>query len=97
MGGTNTETINGLRLHISNGDVHIHDDKKSLKFKKDQKDFKDCIYEAFDNLDEEDGIYKITAECGSDLNIVKEDKIFSMFLSDNISIKSKLKSFLKGC
>ena len=97
MGGTNSETINGLRFHISSGDVHIHDDKRSLKFERDQEEFRDDLFEAFDELGEDDGIYKILPDRGASLNVLKEGRNFSVFLSDSKSVKSKLKAFAKGC
>lgn len=99
MGGTNSETINGLRFHISNGEVHVHDDTKSLKFVMDSKKFKDNVESAVSQMSKakNDGMIRIAGDTKCDLCLVREGKVIFSFLTDTRSIKSKLLSFTKGC
>jgi len=97
MGGTNENLINGLRLHVNKGDVHIHDDGSKKKFERDVTEFKEEVETALEQLDNKDGVYKITAECGNDLCLMKDGRTFSMFLLDDKSVKTRLKEFIRGC
>lgn len=99
MGGTNTETIDGLRLHISAGDVHVHDDKRGLKFTAPQVSFKSDVEEAMECLDKakKDCMVKIDGSKGS-MFLAKDNGRYFMFISDGrSSVKTSLKKFLKGC
>jgi hypothetical protein len=98
MGGTNSETINGLRFHINNDEVHIHDDAKSLKFIAKKSVFSSDIDDAINQLDNlKCGVAKIDGTSKEKLCLVKDEKNFFMFIMDNSNSKSKLESFLKGC
>lgn len=96
MGGKNETTISGLRLHVSKGDVHIHDDSKKLKFKISCENFKLEVKEAFNSLESDDGIYEIIGKKDS-LCIMRSGRTISMFVKDGNGIKQKLQSFLKDC
>lgn len=96
MGGTNSETISGLRFHVNNGDVHIHDDVKKLKFVSDSTEFKTDLNSTFEDLKNTEGIVRIQGKSKTDFCVVKENKKFFCFLIDDTSIKSKLQSFLRG-
>jgi len=95
MGGTSEEKINGLRLHINSGLVHVHDDAKGLKFSCDQTTFKLEIESAMQTLKSSDGIVKITGT-GATLCIMKDNKSYDMFLA-GASIKTKLNDFIRKC
>lgn len=98
MGGKNETKISGLRMHISDNDVHIHDDSKSLKFKTSTDNFKVDVNSAFEDLKKGEGVVKVTADKGDDLYIMRTGRNFKMFLIDkNSSIKQELQSFLKEC
>lgn len=97
MGGTNPETILGMRLHISGGDVHIHDDAKSMKFSMDQSKFKKELEDSIDELTSSDGIITIEGKTKDQLCVGKKDRKFFMFLMDGGCVKSKLLDFIKGC
>ena len=95
MGGKNETTISGLRLHVSNSNVHIHDDSKKLKFEMSSRNFKQEVEEAFSSLTS-NGIYEIQGKKDS-LCILRSGRVISMFLKDANGIKQKLQSFLKDC
>lgn len=96
MGGKNEDKISGLRLHISGGNVHIHDDSKKLKFKADSDYFKKEVELAFKTFKKSDGIVEIDGDEDS-LCIMKSGQVISMFVKDSTGIKQKLQSFLKNC
>lgn len=97
MGGTNEETIGGLRAHIKNSNVHIHDDSKNLKFEMGSSEFRNEIEDALKTLKKSEGIIEIPGDGKNNLCIMRSGRNFSMFLKDNASIKQKLQSFLKDC
>jgi hypothetical protein len=97
MGGTSEKTINGLRMHINNSNVHIHDDSKNLKFECSTGDFKTQVEDAILQLSKDDGIIKITGT-KDDLCIIKDGNSLSMFISEKTAnVKSELQTFLKDC
>ena len=96
MGGMNEEKISGLRLHMNNGNIHIHDDLKNLKFEMQLSEFKNEIDDAFEELKKSDGIYKIDGKKDS-LCLMKSNNMISMFVKDKSGIKQKLQSFLRKC
>jgi hypothetical protein len=97
MGGTSEKTINGLRMHINNSNVHVHDDSKSLKFECSTSSFKSQVEDAIKELSSDDGIIKITGT-KDDLCIVKDGNTLSMFIAQKSSnIKTELQTFLKDC
>lgn len=95
MGGTNEEKINGLRLHVNAGKVHVHDDGKGLKFSDDTSNFKAEVESAIRSLEKADGIVKIDGT-GATLCIMKDGKSYDMFLAGG-SIKTKLTEFMRKC
>lgn len=97
MGGTNSETMNGLRFHISGGNAHIHDDSKGLKFEDSAVSFRQNVEAAIKKLEKRDGgIIKIEGYRDS-FCLVKDGQTFYAFLTDSRSIKTKLKTFIKAC
>lgn len=98
MGGSNETRIEGLRLHVSEGNVHVHDDAKSLKFIEKKDMFKKEVNAALKDLEKSKngGMVKIEGAIGA-LYISKENKNYSMFLVGSTSIKTQLTAFLKGC
>ena len=99
MGGSKGETISGLRLHISGGDVHVHDDSKNLKFNVESNEFRVECETGLDYLNElkDDGLYEITGVGRNTFCLLKSGKIISMFVKDGNGIKQKLQRFLKNC
>lgn len=107
MGGTNEQTLNGLRLHINGGEVHVHDDSKGLKFTSARAIFKHQVSEAVEELDKFKGdcVTKIDGssstlvkgKVSTSLCIAKYSGKFFIFLTDNSSSKAGIKNFLKGC
>jgi len=101
MGGSNETTIAGLRMHVSGGEVHVHDDSHSLKFSKKVEDFKSEVKDVLDDSqfgsNNPDGIMIIEADKGANLCIGRHNKNVFAFLLGTSSIKSQLDSFIKGC
>jgi len=97
MGGSYEEKFSGLRMHISDGDVHVHDDTKNLKFRAGQSQFKEDIQDAFNTLKKKEGIVMIDGETRNELCIMKNGTTYSMFIMGKVSIKSQLQSFIKKC
>lgn len=97
MGGSNETTVGGLRCHINNGEVHIHDDTKSLKFKADSVSFKTDVEDALTQLSKTDGIVKIDGTSKESLCLVQDGKNFFMFVTTDKGMKTDLKAFLKSC
>jgi len=97
MGGTNEDTIGGLRFHANNGEIHVHDDSRNLKFSALKDDFKEKLKNAFDILEDEDGIIKIDGISKEKLCICKENNITFAFIINDTDIKQKLNEFLKSC
>ncbi len=95
MGGRHQETINGLRIHESKGEVHLHDDSKGLKFYMDSDLFKEEAEGALKQLGKTDGIVEIDGESKNSLCIMKSGRVLSLFIKDSSSIKTKLQSFLR--
>jgi hypothetical protein len=94
MGGTNETTINSLRLHVNNGNVHIHDDNKSLKFECSGASFKSQCADALTTLAAEDGIFRLTGS-KDDMLLIKDGKKFNLCLIADKDMKSELESFIK--
>ena len=95
MGGSNETDFCGLRLHENSGNVHIHDDGKKLKFETPVEEFKEDIEDAFESLNDKEGIVRITG-MKHDLYVMKQGRNISVFLMNNSSIKRKLQDFIKG-
>lgn len=91
MGGSNETMINGLRLHIKDREVHVHDDKKQLKFSTSLDDFKNDVEGA---LEEVEGLIRIIGNTPTDLCMVKEKGKLNIFLTDKNNVTSELQSFL---
>lgn len=96
MGGSCEKKISGIRMHVNNGDVHVHDDDKKLKFKTSASDFKEEVKDALKQFKKKDGIIKITG-IGCDFYLLKEGIKTNIFLLDKKSMKKELESFLKDC
>ena len=99
MGGTNEKTVDGLRMHVSNGDVHVHDDARSIKFWTSKSDFKESMEKALQEIKESknDGIIRINGDSRNDLCLVKEGASTYMFLSETEDKTKEIETFLKGC
>jgi hypothetical protein len=97
MGGQNEVTISGLRMHVSNCKVHIHDDSKKLKYERTNGNFKAEVENAIKQLENQNGIVKIDGDTNRSLCLIKDDKFFNMFLEENINVKKDLLNFIKDC
>lgn len=97
MGGTNSDSINNLRFHVNNGEVHIHDDARSLKFVAKTKNFTSEVKEAINTLETTDGIIKIDGTSKEKLYLIKDNKNLLVFIANDVDQKDKLETFLKGC
>lgn len=98
MGGQFETKLNGLRMHVNNNEVHIHDDNKGMKFYMPSSDFKAEINESLKEFEKAEGTVKISGERCDDLYLMKTGNKIKMFLMDkNSSIKKDLKSFLRNC
>jgi len=94
MGGLYEEKIDGLRFHLNNGSVHVHDDAKRIKFTANPNDFKEQVQEAFKLLKNEDGLVKIDGTSKEKLCIIRENGTFTAIILEAIGIKQKLKNFI---
>lgn len=97
MGGTKEEKISGIRWHLSNGEAHIHDDTKNLKFRMESTAFRKEAENAVKVLKKSDGIVEIEGDGKDSLCIMKSGRTFSIFVKDSVSIKQKFQSFLRSC
>ena len=95
MGGTNETTINGLRMHVSNGQTHIHDDKASLKAFMDTKDFKKEMKDALERLEDGDGVVDIVGR-GATILVTKYNGNISMSLVNTRSQQTDIKNFIES-
>jgi len=94
VGGKNETVICGLRFHENNGNVHIHDDAKKLKFEAPADEWKEDIKSAFVSLKDKEGVVKIMGT-RNDLYVMKQGKSITVFLMDNSSIEKKLQEFIR--
>ena len=83
-------------MHVSGGEVHVHDDPHSLKFTKKAADFKSEVEDILNNSSS-DGVSIIEADSGADLCLGRHNKNVFAFLMSKSSVKSQLDSFIKGC
>jgi hypothetical protein len=97
MGGSKEERVSGLRWHLSNGEAHMHDDAKGLKFKMESTAFKKEAEDALDMLKKSDGIVEIPGDGKDSLCIMRSGRTISVFVKDSVSIKQKFQSFLRNC
>lgn len=95
MGGKNETTIGGLRLHESAGEVHVHDDGKSVKFIMDALTFKEEIQDALAELQKHEGIIKVNGDNSVPLYIMKDDKLYNVFVGGS-GVKGELQKFFRG-
>jgi len=93
MGGTNETIAQGLRCHVNNGEVHIHDDKKALKFCCSEKTFKIEIENALQSLGDNEGVTTIQG-VGLDLGIMRLGDRYSWFILDGMNALSQIKDFV---
>lgn len=98
MGGKNETKICGLRFHINDneGKVHIHDDSRGIKFLLSKNAFNKEVSASFDLLNGKDGITKIEGDTSVSFFILCENKKYTLFVSDKISVKKDLIDFIKG-
>lgn len=97
MGGTNPVTINNQRLHLNNGEVHLHDDAKNLKFQMPQAEFKTAMQSALTELSGGDGVVAIPGSTPTILCVGRlEGKTFT-FLRDDKDSLADLQSFISQC
>ena len=97
MGGSNGDTISGLRFHVSGGEVHVHDDSKSIKFTARPNDFKEQVSDALELLDDEDGMVKIEGKTKESLCIIKDGGTLDVCILSKRGIKQKLEKCIKAC
>ena len=97
MGGTNPVQATGLRMHLNNGEAHVHDDSKSLKFSAGAQVFKADVEAAMKVLGGTIGMVKVTGNTKTDLCLVRDGSGLTMFLSDGNDQEKALQDFLKGC
>lgn len=96
MGGKNETNVGEYRMHVSNNEVHVHDDKCSKKYSENLSSFKEDLKEGMSCLkSNKDGIIKIGGGKGSDLYLMKDNGKYHLFISSPISIKD-LSKFLKN-
>ena len=93
MGGSNETIIECLRFHVSNGDVHIHDDNKNLKLQMPVSKFKEEINDAIKILNK-GGVLEIASDNQCSLYLMK-DNTYHIFLVSNLEAKKELEKFLK--
>ena len=89
--------IAGLRFHILNRRVHIHDDTKNLQFFLDQRKFRTEVEHAFEILLKEEGAVKVSGETSVSLYLIRDGNKYITFISDMSSIKGKIDKFINGC
>ena len=97
MGGSNETKLSGLRMHISGGETHVHDDARGFKFQMDSFLFKKEVKSAFEALEKSDGIVEIEGKGKENLCIMRSDSIFDVFVKNNTSIKTELQKFIRNC
>jgi hypothetical protein len=104
MGGQNEVTISGLRMHVSNCKVHVHDDSRKMKYERTNGNFKAEVKDAIKQLEDQNGIIKINGDTDTSLYIFKDNKNFNIFLDDNDDkprrpkvTKENLLDFVKDC
>ena len=97
MGGTNAVASKGLRMHLSGGETHIHDDAAGLKFSLDAAMFKSDIEGILKSLSKVHGITEIPGNTKTSLYIVRDAMGVKLFLSDQKDQEKDLQKFLKGC
>lgn len=97
MGGTNSETINNLRFHINNCEVHIHDDARSLKFVVKKDKFVSEVQDALDTFKSSDGIIEIEGSSKEKLCLIKNGKNFTTFIMSDNNVQTNLEKFIKSC
>ena len=90
MGGTDEKNICGLRVHKNNGEIHLHDDAKKLKFYNDQASFKTQMTEALTLLKKEDGLIKIKGKSKEDLFVIKDGNFFFLVIRGNGAVSKEL-------
>lgn len=95
MSGTNESTINGLRMHVKDGDVHVHDDKAGIKWSYNAAEFKKESTKALKGLS--GGVATFSDRSGTYL-CIGSDPDGNMFMSlfksgDKLD---GLKTFIKG-
>jgi len=92
--GKTTDLISGLRFQKNdNGEVHIHDDARKLKFEMKDSDFKAKVEDALTQFKDNEGAIKIDG-CGADLVLLKESGNINFMLINNTNNESVLTKFL---
>ncbi len=97
MGGNNETKVEGMRMHISNNEAHIHDDANGLKFSMDRNNFREEANKALKTLKKSEGIMEIPGDGKESLCIMRSGQIYTAFVKGNTSIKQKLQAFIKDC
>lgn len=86
--------ISGLRFQKNdNGEIHIHDDQRKLKFEMKASDFKVKIEDALTQFKDNEGAIKVDG-CGADLVLLKENNNINFMLVNNTNNESELTKFL---
>ena len=95
MGGSYETKVTELRMHVSGREVHVHDDKRGLKFTAAQNIFKRRVEEALEDLKGTEGIVKVAGKTDTDLYLLKEGSTLQMFILPGGKDTSRsLKSFI---
>ena len=97
MGGSNESKIDGLRFHLNNGEVHVHDDNNKLKFVSALNNFKDEVKTAFEELTNIDGTYEIKGKTKVSLYIFKNKKMTHIFVANGKSVRKEIEIFARDC
>lgn len=95
MGGSNETTINGLRMHVNNGEVHVHDDKSSLKASFSASVFKKEMKDALEKLEDNDGVVDIPSR-GATLLVTRYCGNISLSLINMGNKKTDIKNFIES-
>lgn len=95
MGGRDEKTIAGLRMHVNNEEVHIHENRSNKKFEclstNFSQDAKRCLKEL---KGVNDGVVRVTGKNGVDLYILKDNGKYHIMLNNPIRIKD-FESFVR--
>ena len=93
MGGLNETYVGSLRMHV-NGDVHIHDDSRNMKFEMKPSLFKAEVQKALSALGQDGGVYAIYGKTEVSLLLIKDGVNLSMVLSQGSTVRKELNSFM---
>jgi len=96
MGGTNEIHILGLRAHVSNGQVHLHDDN-GRKFEGPLTAFKSDLGDAVETLKSGDGCVAVLGGTSTALILGKWGRNTFAALTTDSDATDDLKRWAEGC